>query len=77
MKELNQIVLQKGLSTSIKGHLCLTKGHLNNQKDRWRLNLLNRKLFLISFIYIKKNIFFKKGIFLMKCPIPRHFIFLK
>ena len=30
MKELDQIVLQKVLFTSIKGHLCLTKGHLDN-----------------------------------------------
>ena len=29
-KELDQIVLQKGLFASITGHLCLTKGHLNN-----------------------------------------------
>ena len=25
----NQIALGKGLFTSIKGHLCLTKGHLD------------------------------------------------
>ena len=30
MKQLNQIVLQKGLFLSIKEHLCLTKGHLDN-----------------------------------------------
>ena len=30
MKELDQIVLQKVLFTSIKGHLCLTKGHLDS-----------------------------------------------
>ena len=35
MKELDQIVLQKGLFALIKGHLCLTKGHLGIQKDRW------------------------------------------
>ena len=34
MKELDQIVLQKGLFTSIKGHLCLTKGHLDNPKGQ-------------------------------------------
>ena len=33
-KELDQIVLQKGLSTSRTGHLCLTKGHLNNPEGR-------------------------------------------
>ena len=30
MKELDQIVLQKVLFASIKGHLCLTKMHLDN-----------------------------------------------
>ena len=30
MKELDQIVLQKGLFASIKEHLCLTRGHLDN-----------------------------------------------
>ena len=28
-KELFKIVLQKGHFTSIKGHLCLTNGHLD------------------------------------------------
>ena len=28
MKELNQIIFQIGIFTSIKGHLCLTKRHL-------------------------------------------------
>ena len=40
MKELNQITLQEWLFPSIKGHLCLTKGHLNNPEGRWRLNSL-------------------------------------
>ena len=30
MKELDKIVLQKGLFTSMKGHLCLRKGHMAN-----------------------------------------------
>ena len=30
MEELDQIVLQTGLFASIKGHLCLTKGHLDH-----------------------------------------------
>ena len=34
MKELNQSVPQKGLFASIKGHLCLTKGHLDNPKEQ-------------------------------------------
>ena len=34
MKELDQIVLQKGLFASIKGHLCMTKGHLDNPEGQ-------------------------------------------
>ena len=34
MKELDQIALQEGLLTSIKGHLCLTKGHLDNPEGQ-------------------------------------------
>ena len=34
MKELRQIVLQEGLSASTKGHLDLTKGHLNNPEGQ-------------------------------------------
>ena len=34
MKELDQIVLQEGLSASIKGHLCLTKGYLDNPEGK-------------------------------------------
>ena len=30
MKELNHFVFGKGLSTSVKGHLFLTKGHSDN-----------------------------------------------
>ena len=30
MKELNQNILGKGLFTSIKKHLCLTKEYLDN-----------------------------------------------
>ena len=30
MRKLDQIVLQKGLFTLIKGHLCLTKRSLDN-----------------------------------------------
>ena len=30
MKELNEIVLQKGLFPSTKGHFCVIKGHLEN-----------------------------------------------
>ena len=42
IKELNQIVLQKGLFTSVKEHLCLIKGHLENREGQVEAN---RKLF--------------------------------
>ena len=77
MKELDQIVLQKGLLASIKGHFCLTKRHLTIQKGRWRFNSPNQKLFLISFIYINKKNFFSKRALLTKRPISRCFIFTK
>ena len=49
MKELDQTVLQKG-------HLDLTKGHLDNPEGHVEVESSpNRKLFLISFIYIKEN----------------------
>ena len=34
MKELYQIVLQKGLFASIKEHLRLTEGHLDNTEGQ-------------------------------------------
>ena len=34
MKEFSQIVLGKRLFVSIKGYLCLTKGHLVNPEGR-------------------------------------------
>ena len=56
MKELDQTVLQKGLFTSIKGYFYLTKGHLDNPEGHVEVESSpNRKLFLISFIYIKEN----------------------
>ena len=51
MKELNQIIFQKELFASIKGHYW-QKGTWTIQKDRWRLNSADRKVFLINFIYI-------------------------
>ena len=32
MKEFSEIVLGKGFLASIKGELCFTKGHLDNQE---------------------------------------------
>ena len=34
IKELNQIVLKKELLASAKGHLCLTKEHLDNPEEQ-------------------------------------------
>ena len=33
-EELNQILFEKGLFTSIKGHLCLTKWHLGHPEGQ-------------------------------------------
>ena len=30
MKEMNHIILGKGIFASLKRHLCLTKGHVGN-----------------------------------------------
>ena len=75
MKELNQIALQKGLFASIKRHLCLTKGHLDDPKGQ--MEAQNWKLFLVSFVYIKKNKFLSKRALSNNYPIPGRFIFLK
>ena len=37
MKDFSQTVLQKGLFVSIKGHLCLTKGHLDNPEGQMEI----------------------------------------
>ena len=34
MKEFNEIIHGKGFFASIKGKLCITKGHLGNQKGQ-------------------------------------------
>ena len=38
-----------------KGHLCLTKGHLDKPKGQVRLNPPNQKLLLTLLIQIKKK----------------------
>ena len=44
MKELDQIVLQEGLFTSIKEHLCLTKGPLDNPEGQVEVVVLEIKI---------------------------------
>ena len=74
MKELDQIVLQKGLFASIKGRSCLTKGYLDNSEGQLVVESPpNQKLFLKSFIYIKKKKFSSKKALLTKRPIPGRF----
>ena len=42
----------------------MTKGHLDHPEGQVEVDSPpNRKLFLISFIYIEQNIFFEKGTF--------------
>ena len=42
MKEYSQIILGKGLFVSIKEHLCLTKGHLDNPE--WQAEIKSPSL---------------------------------
>ena len=37
MKDFSQTALRKGLFISIKGHLCLTKGHLDNPEGQMEI----------------------------------------
>ena len=45
MKELNEIVLGKGLFTSIKGQLCLTTGHLDYREGQMEVTPLSEVVF--------------------------------
>ena len=75
MKELDQIILQGGLFTSNKGHFCLAKGYFDNPERQIEVAFPpNWKLFLITFIHIKKKNF-SKMILLTKCPISGRFIY--
>ena len=57
MKEFNEIILGKGLFTSVKGQLCLT-----DQEGQVEIEYPpHRKFFFLTFlIQIKKKFFFKK-----------------
>ena len=57
---MDQIVLHKWLLVSVKGHLCLTKGHLGNPE--WQVEVESEVIFEVSII-LRKLIFFKKGTF--------------
>ena len=48
MKELNEIVLGKGLFVSIKGPLCLTKGHLGDQEGQVEIKYRNLSKFSLD-----------------------------
>ena len=75
MKEFSQTVLVKGLFVSIKGHYCLTKGHLVNPEATWRSNPPHQKLFLMLLIQIKKKI--QRSHSLTERQTSVRFIFLK
>ena len=72
LKELNQIVLQKELFASIKGHLYLIKGYLDNPEGQVEveLPLIGSYFWQVSFILTKKNFFSSKMTLLTKRPIP-------
>ena len=62
MKELNKIVLGKGLFASIKGELCLTKWHLDNHKRQLEIEYpLTGSCFWL--FWFKLRFFFKMGLF--------------
>ena len=66
MKELNQIILEKGLFAST---FVSQQGNWAIQKGRWRMNPPNRIFFFFFFFFwyvllkLRKKIFFKKGTF--------------
>ena len=63
LKELNQIVLQKELFASIKGHLYLIKEYLDNPEGQVEveLPLIGSYFWQVSFILTKKKFFFFKN----------------
>ena len=68
--ELNERIESNCSLALVKGHLCLTKEHLDNPERQMEFEYPpNEKLFLISFI--------SKKALLTKCPISGPFIFLK
>ena len=64
-------ILGKGVSALIKGHLCLTKRHLDNPGGRWRSNPPNRKLFFDTFDSNKAKHFSEKGTFYRSVLSPK------
>ena len=67
-----ELVLEKGLFASIKGHLGYPKGPVGMSNLFWL-----EVVFLTFLIQIKKKFFFFKNHFLRKLPIPGRFISLK
>ena len=56
--------MKEGLLAWRKGHLCLSKGHLDNPEGQMQIESpLIRKYFLYILFKLKKEIFFKKGTF--------------
>ena len=44
MKKIGQIVLGKGLFVSIKGHFCLTKGHLADLEGQAEIKFISSEV---------------------------------
>ena len=64
MKEMNEIVLGKGLFSSKKGNFVWQKGTWIVKKGRWRLNTPLIGSCLWDFWFkLRKSFFFKKGTF--------------
>ena len=49
MKEFSQIVLGKGLFISMKGHVCLTKGHLTNPEGQVGIKFCSSEVIFDTF----------------------------
>ena len=56
MKDFSQTVLRKGLFVSIKGHLCLTKGHLDNPEGQMEIKPTSSEIIFDANNSDRKNI---------------------
>ena len=71
----SKLLLEQVFFPSIKGHLGLPKGHLDNAEGQVKAESPpNQKLFLTLLIQIKKKYIFWKGHFLTKRPFPMVFL---
>ena len=63
---MNQIVLVLGLFPSVKGHLCLTKGHLDNSEGQVEVKSSLPGSYFWDFWFKLTKSFFSKAHFLIQ-----------